>query len=103
LDWRSYLGYAFNQFLANSGQQAFVIRVIWDGTLTAAASTTPTAAATSGATVGTTLPLFARNPGLWGDSLRITAAVTGSRFSIQVGRVVGSNSRSRDVRESFGY
>src|SRR5215469_13312528 len=55
LDSRSYLGYAVNQFFANGGQQAFVIRVIWDGTLTAAASTTPTAAATSGATVGTTL------------------------------------------------
>jgi phage tail sheath protein FI len=91
LDSRSYLGYAVNQFFANGGQQAFIIRVIWDGTLTPAAATTPTAAATSGATVGGTLVLFARNPGAWGDSLRITVTVTGSRFSIQVGRVVNSN------------
>jgi phage tail sheath protein FI len=33
LDSRSYLGYAVNQFFANGGQQAYIIRVIWDGTL----------------------------------------------------------------------
>ena len=93
LDSRSYLGYAVNQFFANGGQQAFIIRVVWDGSLTAATGTTPTAAGTSSATVGASLPLFARSPGLWGDDLRITVALAAdpTRFSIQVGRVVNGN------------
>jgi phage tail sheath protein FI len=90
LDSRSYLGYAVNQFFANGGQQAFIVRVVWDGTLTAAAATTPTAAATAGATVGGSLPLFASSPGLWGNNLRISVVLAAdpSRFSIQVAQVV---------------
>src|ERR1039458_5924590 len=47
LDSRSVLGYSVNQFFANGGQQAYIVRLVWDGTLTAATSTTPTAAATA--------------------------------------------------------
>ncbi|MBU6398889.1 MAG: phage tail sheath subtilisin-like domain-containing protein [Verrucomicrobia bacterium] len=86
LDSRSYLGYAVNQFFANGGQQAYIVRIVWDGTLTAA-SGTPTAAATAAGTVGGTLSLFARNPGLWGGNLQVVATLqTGnpSRFSLQV-------------------
>src|SRR5262249_11845854 len=36
LDSRSKLGYAVNQFFNNGGQQCYVIRLVWDGTLTAA-------------------------------------------------------------------
>ena len=94
LDSRSYLGYAVNQFFANGGQQAYIIRVVWDGTLSAAASTTPTAAATASATVGGSLPLFARSPGLWGNNLRITVVLQTAdptRFSVQVAQLVNSN------------
>jgi phage tail sheath protein FI len=101
LDSRSSLGYAVNQFFANGGQQAYIVRVVWDGTLTPAAATTPTAAATAKATVGGSLPLFAGSPGLWGDNLRITVALQTAdptRFSIQVAQVV---SGSTIVLESF--
>jgi phage tail sheath protein FI len=91
LDTRSYLGYAVNQFLGNGGQQAYIIRVIWETGMTPAPSTTPTVSATSTATVGSSLPLFASNPGVWGDSLRISVTLTGSRFSVQVAQVVNSN------------
>jgi phage tail sheath protein FI len=41
LDSRSYLGYAVNQFFANGGQQAYIIRLAWDGSLSAAPGTSP--------------------------------------------------------------
>ncbi|HEY6252281.1 MAG TPA: Ig-like domain-containing protein, partial [Candidatus Angelobacter sp.] len=47
LDARSYLGYAVSHFFANGGQQAFIVRLVWDGTLPAAPGTNPTAAATA--------------------------------------------------------
>src|ERR1700729_2948138 len=49
LDARSYLGYAVNQFFANGGQQAYIVRLVWDGTLTAAPGTTTVACATASA------------------------------------------------------
>src|SRR5271170_4407413 len=49
LDSRSQLGYAVNQFFGNGGQQAYIVRVVWDGTLPAAPGTTPTACATAAA------------------------------------------------------
>jgi phage tail sheath protein FI len=94
IDSRSYLGYAVNQFFANGGQQAYIIRVIWDGSHTALPTTNPKVAATSHATVGGKLPLFARNPGVWGDALRITVTISTTdptRFSIQVAQSVNSN------------
>src|SRR6516162_5150164 len=39
LDSRSYLGYAVSQFFANGGQQAYIVRVIWDGNLPPAPGT----------------------------------------------------------------
>ena len=47
LDSRSYLGYAVNQFFVNGGQQAYIVRLIWDGSLTAAPGTTPAVAQTA--------------------------------------------------------
>jgi phage tail sheath protein FI len=41
LDSRSYLGYAVSQFFANGGQQAYIVRIVWDGSLNPAAGTTP--------------------------------------------------------------
>jgi phage tail sheath protein FI len=47
LDSRSYLGYAVNQFFGNGGQQAYIVRVVWDGTLPAAPGTALAPCATS--------------------------------------------------------
>jgi hypothetical protein len=50
LDSRSYLGYAVNQFFANGGQQAYIVRLAWDGTLPPAPNTNPAPYATAAAT-----------------------------------------------------
>ena len=47
LDSRSTLGYAVNQFFANGGQQAYIVRIVWDGSLPAAPGTSPTPCATA--------------------------------------------------------
>jgi hypothetical protein len=52
LDSRSYLGYAVNQFFANGGQQAYIVRIVWDGTQPAATVPPPTACAVASATAG---------------------------------------------------
>jgi phage tail sheath protein FI len=41
LDSNSPLGYAVNQFFANGGQQAYIVRIGWDGSLPAAPGTAP--------------------------------------------------------------
>lgn len=41
LDSRSMLGYAVNQFFANGGQQAYIVRLVWDGTLPPSPGTSP--------------------------------------------------------------
>ena len=50
LNAKSYLGYAVRHFFANGGQQAYIVRVVWDGTLPPAPGTTPTACATASVT-----------------------------------------------------
>ena len=47
LDSRSYLGYAVNQFFTNGGQQAYIVRIVWDGTLAPAPGTFPIPTSTS--------------------------------------------------------
>ena len=47
LDARSRLGHAVNQFFANGGQQAYIIRLLWDGSLPAVPGTNPTPCATA--------------------------------------------------------
>jgi phage tail sheath protein FI/uncharacterized protein YjdB len=49
LDSRSKLGYAVNQFFGNGGQQCYVVRLVWDGTIPPA-SGTPAPAKTASAT-----------------------------------------------------
>ena len=49
LNSQSYLGYAVNQFFANGGQQAYIVRITWDGTLTPAPGTTPIPSASASA------------------------------------------------------
>jgi phage tail sheath protein FI len=50
LDSRSLLGYSVNQFFANGGQQAYIVRLVWDGSLPAAPGTSPAPCATAAAT-----------------------------------------------------
>lgn len=61
-DTRSLLGYAVNQFFSNGGQQAYIVRLVWDGTLPAAL-TNPAVCATAVAA------------GIGSASAQITAAV----------------------------
>ncbi len=63
LDARSLLGYAVNQFFSNGGQQAYIVRLVWNTTLTAAPATYPVPAATAVAA------------GLGSASTEITASV----------------------------
>ncbi len=46
LDSRSWLGYAVNQFFANGGDQCYIIRLVWDGTIPGGANS-PVACATA--------------------------------------------------------
>ena len=44
LDSRSKLGYAVNQFFGNGGQQSYIVRLVWDGSLPPASGNPATAA-----------------------------------------------------------
>ncbi|MGF6854026.1 Ig-like domain-containing protein [Paraburkholderia sp. CI3] len=50
LNSNSLLGYSVNQFFANGGQQAYIVRLVWDGSLPPAPGTNPVSAATAVAT-----------------------------------------------------
>lgn len=79
LDSRSPLGYAVNQFFANGGTQAYIIRLV-------DSSSDGTATTTLGSGTNT-LTLNAQNPGNWGNSYWIATknqAGGGSRFRLQV-------------------
>lgn len=77
LDARSLLGYAVNQFFANGGQQAYVIRLAWDGSLPPAPGTFPVPCAAAVAS------------GVGSASTQITASV-GSIVSNAVELSVGT-------------
>jgi hypothetical protein len=47
LDARSKLGYSVNQFFANGGTQAYIVRLVWEDSLVAAPGTNPTPSATA--------------------------------------------------------
>jgi len=46
LDSRSWLGYAVNQFFANGGSQTYIVRLVWDGTISGGVNS-PVACATA--------------------------------------------------------
>jgi uncharacterized protein len=85
----NYLGYSVNQFFANGGQQAYIVRLV------ATTTDTPTAttfAATASGLVST-LTLFASSPGQWGNNLKITvtpSTLDATRFSVLVQLVSGA-------------
>ena len=74
LDSRSTLGYVVNQFFTNGGQQCYIVRLVWDGTLPPPITPAPTPCATASGTVGG-LSLSASNPGAWGNNLQISVTL----------------------------
>jgi uncharacterized protein len=119
LDSRSYLGYAVNQFFNNGGQQAYIVRLVADGTggTTAPASasvaitglTFDTSAAPAPSTVtiatggGGGLALAAHNPGSWGDdyAIRIEPEQTDyTRLTLTI-IYTDPNTQAQSVVESF--
>jgi uncharacterized protein len=85
----NYLGYAVNQFFANGGQQAYIVRLV--ATLADTPLATTFAATASG--IVSTLTLFAGSPGKWGNNLKITvtpSTLDPTRFSVLVQLVAGS-------------
>jgi phage tail sheath protein FI len=96
LDSRSYLGYSVNQFFANGGQQAYIIRLVMDSATAAMVPASPpppiqpVVAATAYNTpiaADSSWKLFASSPGIWGNGITVaTTAQPGNatRFSLQV-------------------
>jgi uncharacterized protein len=99
-DSRSLLGYAVNQFFANRGQQAYIVRLAADGN----DNTIPAGTATVNVTDSsgnTFLTLQAANPGNWATSYGIAIKPRSdnpSRFSLSVVTPAGS---SYQVVEAF--
>lgn len=117
LDSRSYLGYSVNQFFGNGGQQAYIVRLVSDGSggSTAAAnasveitgitfdSTTPpsTVTITTGGPGG--LTLTAINPGNWGNNYAIQIQPRNddyTRFSLSV-LYIDPITKAQTVVETF--
>ena len=107
LNSNSYLGYSVNQFFANGGQQAYIVRLVAVAQSgTAATATTPAVAATTAPTTATataivqvgasnttppttvsySMDLAAANPGSWGNSITVSVSgpINTSRFGLQV-------------------
>jgi phage tail sheath protein FI len=87
-----YLGYAVNHFFSNGGQSAYIVRLIAGDCATACAAANNAAK----------LSLEARNPGAWGNSLRVSVTVSSedaNRFTLEVKQDLG-NGNTR-VLETF--
>lgn len=81
----NYLGYAVNQFFANGGSQAYIIRLVWDGMGTT--GTLTNGSAVGSATVGGSLVLYANNPGIWSTTTTVNVTLQPSPltgFNLQV-------------------
>ncbi len=87
LDSRSYLGYSVNQFFANGGQLAYIVRLVWTDAKTASATVNVELGKKgTSSDASFALNLFAANPGIWGNSIWVTITVptNSSRFGLQV-------------------
>jgi len=85
----NFLGYAVNQFFDNGGQQAYIVRIAWDGSLEWTGSPSPAQpACAAGATaVGGAFALYASSPGSWGNAIRVKVVAQPSpstNFGVQV-------------------
>jgi Bacteriophage tail sheath protein len=119
LDPRSYLGYAVNQFFSNGGQQAYVVRLVADGTgattapafagliITGLTFDTTAAPAPSIVTIATGggggLALAARNPGSWGDNYAIRIEPEQGDYARLTLAIIytNPNTQAQSVVESF--
>ncbi|MGA2249193.1 phage tail sheath family protein [Terracidiphilus sp.] len=92
LDSRSLLGYAVNQFFANGGGQAYVVRLVYTDAKTASSTFK----------IGN-LPVYAANPGAWGNNIAITITLNpadATRFSILV-QMVSTTGGATATLENF--
>lgn len=85
----SYLGYAVSQFFGNGGQQAYVARIAWDGSLgwTGSPPAAKPARAASAAAVGGAFTLYATSPGSWGNNIAVKVSADpgpSTGFALQV-------------------
>jgi uncharacterized protein len=100
LDSRSYLGYAVNQFFANGGQQAYIVRLVADGN----DNTIPAGTATVTITDSNNNPFLvvqAANPGNWATSYGVVITPRSdnpTRFTLTV---VSVASGTQQTVESF--
>lgn len=93
LDVRSLLGYAVNQFFANGGNQAYIIRLVSSDAASATTSLTAT---------GGTVIITAANQGQWANNYGIliqNQSGGGGRFGLQV--VYAPSGSTPSVVESF--
>ena len=73
LDSDSPLGYAVNQFFGNGGQQAYIVRIVWDGSLPAAPGTGPVPCASAyAAGIGTASAVITATSGSVSGSATLT-------------------------------
>jgi phage tail sheath protein FI len=87
----NYLGYAVNQFFANGGSQAYIIRVVWPPSpqtpaLAPASGTSPTAPAWATASVAGLPTFYASSPGLWANGYAVNLipnVPSTGRFTLQ--------------------
>jgi len=72
LNSQSYLGYSVNQFFANGGQQAYIVRLVWTDAVVAS-------------TIVGGLSLWATSPGLWANNFKVVVTpVSSTAFTLQV-------------------
>jgi phage tail sheath protein FI len=69
LDARSYLGYAVNQFFANGGQQAYIIRLV--APLNSTGASTATVSSSTVNVTGGTVTFDAKHPGVWANGYAV--------------------------------
>jgi hypothetical protein len=84
----SYLAYAVNQFFMNGGTQAYIVRLAANANTDAA-----THVATTAMNTISTLKLWAANPGVWGNNIKVTvtpSTIDATKFSLLVQMVNGS-------------
>lgn len=108
------LTYAVQQFFANGGSEAWVVRVVKDGKDAAGKPTQPREASVAvdlfplpwgSAPVPAALTFSAKDPGAWGDRLRLVITwtdVDDGRFDLTVLETAEGDSDALRVVESYG-
>ena len=92
LDSRTLLGYAVNQFFANGGSQAYIVRLVYKDAATAFSTFK----------IGG-MVVYAVNPGAWGNNIAVTVTLNPSdntRFSILV-QMLSTTGGSAVTLENF--